>query len=60
VKKIFDWLLVIGLVLMLGRIITAVFMFLNIPFTTFFKDYSIISFIILIVGVIGQQIMKTK
>ncbi|HWL24946.1 MAG TPA: hypothetical protein VNR38_14565 [Ureibacillus sp.] len=59
-KKIFDWLLVIGLVLMLGRIITAVFMFLNIPFTTFFKDYSIISFIILIVGVIGQQIMKTK
>ncbi|PAV28262.1 hypothetical protein CIL05_18010 [Virgibacillus profundi] len=59
-KKLFDWMLVIGLVLLLGRIITAVFLFLDIPFTTFFKDYSLISLVILIIGVIGLQVIKDK
>ena len=59
-KILFDWMLVIGIILMLGRIITAVSLFLAFPFTSFFKDYSAISIIILIVGVIGQQIMKSK
>ncbi|WP_078380549.1 hypothetical protein [Sutcliffiella halmapala] len=57
-KKVFNWMVVIGLVLLLGRVITAVFFFLDIPFTTFFRDYNVISFIILIIGVIGQQMMK--
>jgi hypothetical protein len=57
-EKLFNWMLVIGLFLMLGRIITAVFLFLDIPFTTLFKDYSVISFIILIIGAIGTQMMK--
>ncbi|OZU87438.1 hypothetical protein CIL03_16600 [Virgibacillus indicus] len=59
-KIVFDWMTVIGLVLLLGRIVTAVFHFLDIPFITLFKDYSTISFIILIVGVIGQQVIKDK
>ncbi|MFJ7977217.1 hypothetical protein ACIQZI_16235 [Peribacillus sp. NPDC096379] len=57
-EKLFNWMLVIGLVLLVGRIMTAVFLFLNVPFTTFFKDTNIISFIILIVGAIGSQMMK--
>ena len=57
-KQLFDWMFVIGLVLMLGRILTALFLFLDIPFTSFFKDYSIISLIILIVAIVGQQAMK--
>jgi putative effector of murein hydrolase len=59
-EKLFNWMLVIGLVLMVGRIVTAILMFLDIPFTSFFKDYSVISFIILIVGAIGSHVMKDQ
>ncbi|GAB3046839.1 hypothetical protein [Virgibacillus ainsalahensis] len=59
-KIVFDWMTVIGLVLLLGRIITAVFLLLDIPFTTFFKDYSLISIVTLIIGLIGQQMMKSN
>lgn len=59
-EKFFNWMLVIGIILMIGRIVTAVLLYLDIPFTTFFKDYSLISFIILIIGVIGTEAMKKK
>ncbi|MFE8696428.1 hypothetical protein ACFYKT_08770 [Cytobacillus sp. FJAT-53684] len=59
-EKVFNWMLIIGLLLLLGRIITAVFLFLDMPFTTFFKDYSAISIIILIIGAIGQHFMKSN
>ncbi|WP_342514038.1 hypothetical protein MKY34_04560 [Sporosarcina sp. FSL K6-1522] len=59
-SKIFDWMVIIGLVLLAGRIITMVFMILKLPFITFFRDYSIPSLIILIVGAIGQQMVKGK
>ncbi|WP_281177210.1 hypothetical protein [Peribacillus loiseleuriae] len=36
VEKVFNWMLVIGLVLLAGRIMTAVFLFLDVPFTIFF------------------------
>jgi hypothetical protein len=56
--KLFNWMVVIGMILLIGRLITMVFLFLEIPFTTFFKDYSLISIIILIIGAIGQQFTK--
>lgn len=56
--KLFNWMVVIGMILLIGRLVTVVFLFLDIPFTTFFKDYSLISIIILIIGAIGQQITK--
>jgi ABC-type antimicrobial peptide transport system permease subunit len=59
-EKLFNWMLIIGLALMVGRLITLVFMFLDIPFTTFFKEYSIASIIVLIIGLIGSQVMKEK
>ncbi|PKG22328.1 hypothetical protein [Niallia nealsonii] len=59
-EKLLNWMLVIGLLLLAGRIITAVCMFLKIPFTSFFKDYSIISIIILLIGLLGTQWMKGK
>jgi|GEM_PF-6394570 len=31
-EKVFNWLLVIGLLLMVGRLLTLMFMFLDIPF----------------------------
>ncbi|MEK4404474.1 hypothetical protein MKZ26_08480 [Sporosarcina sp. FSL K6-6792] len=58
IEKVFNWMVMIGLGLLVGRIITLVFRLLDIPFTTFFIDYSIISLIILIVGAIGSQMMK--
>ncbi|MDQ8734303.1 hypothetical protein [Paenibacillus sp. LHD-38] len=59
-EKIFNWMVVIGLLLLVGRIVTAVLKFMEIPFTTFFKDYNVISFIILIIGAIGSQILKDR
>ncbi|MBL3641445.1 hypothetical protein MZM54_07520 [[Brevibacterium] frigoritolerans] len=56
--KLFNWMVVVGLILLIGRLITMAFIFLEIPFTTFFKDYSLISIIILIIGAIGQQFTK--
>lgn len=53
-------MLIIGLLLLLGRVITAICLFLDINFTTFFKDYSLISLLILVVGAIGTEIMKKK
>ncbi len=35
-KSIFNWMLMIGLILLAGRIITAICWFFAIPFTTFF------------------------
>lgn len=58
--KLFDWMIVVGLILLLGRILTAVFLLLDIPFTSFFIDYSIISIIILIIGLVGQQVVKNR
>ncbi|MFJ5748003.1 hypothetical protein ACIP97_05275 [Peribacillus frigoritolerans] len=57
--NLFNWMVVIGMILLIGRLITMPFLFLEIPFTTFFKDYSLISIIILIIGAIGQQFTKT-
>ncbi|GKU84612.1 hypothetical protein [Niallia sp. NCCP-28] len=59
-EKLLNWMLVIGLLLLAGRIITAVCMFFNVSFTSFFKDYSIISIIILLIGLLGTQVMKTN
>ncbi|AZV63098.1 hypothetical protein [Peribacillus frigoritolerans] len=57
-RNLFNWMVVIGMILLIGRLITMAFLFLEIPFTTFFKDYSLISIIILIIGAIGQQFTK--
>lgn len=57
--NLFNWMVVIGMILLIGRLITMLFLFLEIPLTTFFKDYSLISIIILIIGAIGQQFTKT-
>ena len=59
-EQVFNWMLVIGLVLMVGRFATAAFMYFDIPFTSFFRDYGLVSFVILIVGVIGTEVMKSK
>jgi len=58
IEKLFNWMLVVGLLMLVGRVVTAVFLFMDKPFTTFFKDYSIISFVILIVGAIGSEMIK--
>jgi hypothetical protein len=57
-EKVFNWLLVIGLIFMFGRLITAGFRHLDIPFTTFFVDYNPLPFFVLIIGAVGSQIMK--
>lgn len=57
-EKFFNWLFFIGIILLFGRLLTLIFRVMHVPFTTFFKDYSVISLVILIVGVIGSERMK--
>ncbi|WP_113926692.1 hypothetical protein [Bacillus sp. P14.5] len=57
-EKLFNWMLVIGLIFMVGRLITAGFRLLDIPFTTFFMDYNPLPFFVLIIGAIGSNVMK--
>ncbi|MFY0516989.1 hypothetical protein ACOMCU_04030 [Lysinibacillus sp. UGB7] len=59
-KGLFNWMLIIGLILLAGRIITAICRFFDIPFTTLFTDFALISFVILIVGVLGSEVMKRQ
>lgn len=53
-------MLIIGLILLGGRIVTAICFYFDLPFTTFFKDYALVSVIILIVGIIGTEAMKKQ
>ncbi|MET4559338.1 ABC-type multidrug transport system permease subunit [Lysinibacillus parviboronicapiens] len=59
-KSIFNWMLMIGLILLAGRIITAICWFFAIPFTTLFTDVALVSFGILIVGAIGSEVTKRQ
>jgi hypothetical protein len=58
-EKLFNWLFFIGVILLFGRLLTLIFRLMHVPFTTFFKDYSVISLIILIVGAIGSEVVKS-
>jgi len=53
-------MLVIGLILLGGRLVTLICRYFDIPFSTFFKDYALVSMIILIVGIIGTEAMKKQ
>ncbi|AUS85592.1 hypothetical protein JIN86_16165 [Lysinibacillus sp. HST-98] len=59
-RALFNWMLVIGLILLGGRLVTLICRYFDIPFTTFFKDYALVSMIILIVGIIGTEAMKKQ
>lgn len=60
-KKIFDWMFVIGIIFMIGRIITFICIkVLNLPFTTFFIDLNPYPIILLIVGAIGSSMLKDR
>jgi ABC-type antimicrobial peptide transport system permease subunit len=58
-EKLFNWLFFIGIILLFGRVLTLIFRLMHMPFTTFFKDYSVISLTILIIGVIGSEVVKS-
>jgi len=59
-RALFNWMLVIGLILLGGRLVTLICRYFDIPFRTFFKDYALVSMIILIVGIIGTEAMKKQ
>ncbi|MED4889925.1 hypothetical protein [Lysinibacillus fusiformis] len=59
-KALFNWMFVIGLILLGGRLVTVICRYFDISFTTFFKDYALVSMIILIVGIIGTESMKKQ
>ena len=53
--KVFRGFLIIGLVMLGGRIVTAICREYDIAFTTFFTDYHIVSLLILAIGILGTE-----
>lgn len=50
--------LIIGLAMLAGRIVTAIFRYVNMAFTTFFTDYHLVSLLILVIGIIGTEFVN--
>lgn len=52
--------LIVGFILMGGRIITTICRYYNIAFTNFFVDYHVASLVILLIGIIGTEILNRR
>ncbi|GEM_PF-427051 len=52
--------LIVGLILMGGRMITAICRYYNIAFTSFFVDYHIASLAILLLGILGTELFNRR
>ncbi|WP_430535478.1 hypothetical protein [Listeria rocourtiae] len=59
-KLFFNALVVIGLILLVGRLVTFALRFTGIEFTTFFVDYSVPSLGILLVGALGSWFIDKR
>lgn len=59
-QAFFTLLIVIGMVMLLGRIVTGILEYVDISFISFFTDYRVESYIILVIGVLGELIIKRK
>ncbi len=60
IEQVVKACLVIGLILMGGRILTVICHYYNIAFTSFFVDYHAASLAILLIGVIGTEIFNSR
>ncbi|KMY32651.1 hypothetical protein ACZ11_11165 [Lysinibacillus xylanilyticus] len=60
IEQVVKGCLIVGIILMVGRIITAICHYYNIAFTTFFVDYHVVSLVILIIGIIGTEILNRR
>lgn len=60
IEQVVKGCLIVGSILMVGRIITAICHYYNIAFTTFFVDYHVVSLVILIIGIIGTEILNRR
>jgi len=60
IEQIVKACLIIGLVLMGGRILTVILHYFHIAFTSFFVDYNVASIVILLIGIIGTEIFNSR
>lgn len=60
IEQVMKGCLIVGLILLGGRIITAICRYYNIAFTTFFVDYHVASLVILLIGIIGTEILNRR
>ena len=60
IEQVVKGCLIVGFILMVGRIITAICHYYNIAFTTFFVDYHVVSLAILLIGNLGIEILNRR
>jgi len=60
IEQVVKGCLIVGFLLMGGRIITAICHYYHIAFTSFFIDYHVASLAILLIGVIGTEILNRR
>lgn len=59
-EKVMSTFLVIGFLMLAGRIVTGICRYFNWPFTTFFTDYHLQSLIVLLIGIVGMEANNYK
>ncbi|MEX3745507.1 MULTISPECIES: hypothetical protein [Lysinibacillus] len=60
IENIVKGCLIVGFLLLGGRILTAICHYYNIAFTTFFVDYHVVSLAILLIGILGIEILNRR
>ncbi|MET4562685.1 ABC-type multidrug transport system permease subunit [Lysinibacillus parviboronicapiens] len=60
IEKMIKVCLIVGFVMLAGRLVTAICMYYELEFPTFFTDYHVVSLVILAIGIIGSEIINVR
>ncbi|MEY9979010.1 hypothetical protein ABH968_003972 [Lysinibacillus sp. RC79] len=60
IEQVVKGCLIVGFILLGGRMITAICHYYNIAFTTFFVDYHVASLVILLIGILRTEILNRR
>ncbi|QDQ02670.1 hypothetical protein FOH38_20655 [Lysinibacillus fusiformis] len=60
IEKAIKGCLIVGFVMLAGRLVTAICTYFEVDFPTFFTDYHVVSLAILIIGIIGTELIKVR
>ncbi|MGN4127794.1 hypothetical protein ACMGD3_22750 [Lysinibacillus sphaericus] len=60
IEKTIKGCLIVGFVMLAGRLVTAICTYYGLDFPTFFTDYHVVSLVILAIGIIGSEIINGR
>ncbi|MGE7090564.1 hypothetical protein ACQKII_03720 [Lysinibacillus sp. NPDC048646] len=60
IEKAITGCLIVGFVMLAGRLVTTICTYFEVDFPTFFTDYHVVSLVILIIGIIGTELLNVR